>query len=356
MTQAHLPPDDGDLARLLGEAVRRHVEAPVDSERLVVGAQRGAARIRRRRRTGIAVLTAVVLVGVPAGLLRTGGSQPVETASSAGSATLDAAASGSAAASSSAAAASVAGIAPSPAPSDDLRPQGAAAGAAESGAPVPSRLPGTTTPRALASASPSAEAVIPLSPAAAAPLPVPDGALLLPGDLPQVTLTTTSDTANRQPAAATPGSVTCGQPLTTSSTSSTSATPLIAAGSRTVTYQRRPGPATSTWWQLSSTVRVFPAAGAAGYLGAAHRLACAIGAAGFGDDAITSAGRPDSAGRTQYYAVVRVGRTVSEVTLIVTRGGAANGTDLRRLLAVAAGRLNSSGLAATAAADPALGG
>jgi hypothetical protein len=340
MTQAHLPPDDADLARLLGDAVRQDVEGPVDAARLVTGAQRGAARIRRRRRTGVAALSLVVLAAVPVGLLRAGGSHQADSAGSVASAPMEASAS---AAASAAAAGSVAGP---PSPASDLQTRAAAGGAAESGAGA---VPGETrtAPRSLPSATPSTLDVMPVPSApAAARLPVPDGALLVARDLPQVTLATTSDTANRQPAGATPASATCGRSLPAASP---------AAGSRARTLELRSGPA-STWWLLGSTVRVFPGTGARSYLAAAHRLPCASGAPGVGDDAVSSRGQVDASGRTRYYAVLRVGRTISEITLIAPKGASAAGPDLTRLLGVAAGRLDSSGLAASAAADPALAG
>jgi hypothetical protein len=341
MTPAHLPPDDADLARLLGDAVCQDVEGPVDSHRLVVGAQAMAARIRRRRRTGLAVLAAVVLAGVPVGLIRVGSARQVDVASSAGSA-----ASAASAASAGSSAAASAMVVPSPS-AGDQQPQVAADSAAESRAAA-ATSPTRATPRVLASSTPSAQGLTPRSPTAS-PLrlvPVPDGALLVPQDLPQVALTSTSDTANRQLAGATPDSATCGQSLPA---------PSAAVGGRMVTYQRHSGPA-PTWWLLSSTVRVYPGISAQTYLAAAHRLACATTSPGVGDDALRFMGRLDSTGRTHYYAVVRVGRTVSEIILIVPRGGQATGSDLTRLLAVAAGRLKSSGLVASAAADPALGG
>jgi hypothetical protein len=345
MTQAHLPPDDADLARLLGDAVRQDVEGPVDAHRLVAGAQRGAIAIRRRRRTGVAVLAVVVLAGIPVGLLRTGGSSQVDSAGSQASAPLEASASASAAASATAVAGSVAGQ--PPAPGSDLQTKAAEGGAAQSGIAV---VPGPTgtEPYSLASISPSPAAR--LVPSAASPrppvqVPVPDGALLVAGDLPQAGLGLGSDTANKQPAAPSPASATCGRSLP--------APP--AAGSRAVTFQRRSGPA-ATGWQLGSTVRVLPGTGAATYLAAARRLPCAAVVAQVGDGAAGSRGQRDSTDRTHYFAVVRIGRTISEITLIVPKGGPAAGPDLNRLLSVAAGRLNSSGLAARAAADPALAG
>ena len=122
-----------------------------------------------------------------------------------------------------------------------------------------------------------------------------------------------------------------------------------------MTYQQKVG-AGSTWWQLTSAVRVYPGGGAAAFLAAAGGLPCAGGVSvSSGDGATTTTGQVDAQGRTHYYAVVRVGRTVSEITLVVPRGGRATASDLQRLLGVAAGRLQTSGLAPAAASDPALG-
>ena len=87
MTPAVLPPpgpEDDGLARLIGEAVRRDVEGPVDGRRLVAGARRGAVRIRRRRNIGAVAVAAVLLAGVPVGLVRLTGSQQTADSTAAG--------------------------------------------------------------------------------------------------------------------------------------------------------------------------------------------------------------------------------------------------------------------------------
>jgi hypothetical protein len=60
------PMDDARLGELLGRALSDGVDEPVDTTTLVAGARQGARRIRRRRRAGVAVLTAVAVAGLPA--------------------------------------------------------------------------------------------------------------------------------------------------------------------------------------------------------------------------------------------------------------------------------------------------
>jgi hypothetical protein len=355
MTPAAMPPPgpDDDLSRLIGDAVRRGVEGPVDGRRLLAGAQRGAVRIRRRRNIGAVAVAAVLLAGAPIGLLRLTGSQQSADSTAAGgplsaeSVPAAARAAGSEAVSPEVAAA--AGAADSSALAGPMSASASGAPAATQSKAAP--VLGTIAPPAPgpAGSAPTGTTVAgagPLTRTATGQVVVPDGALLTAADLPQVALTRSADSANRAPAGATPAAATCGVSL---------AVPAGAAGSRAVTYQRRVG-AGSAWWQLTSAVRVYPGTGATAHLVAANRLPCASGVAWeYGDGAMTTTGQVDAQGRTHYYAVVQTGRTVSEITLVVPRGGRATATDLQRLLSVAAGRLQTSGLAAAAASDPALG-
>jgi hypothetical protein len=60
--------DDDLLAARLGAALERGLDEPVEVTGLLAGARTGARRIRRRRRTGVAVLAVLAVAAVPSGL------------------------------------------------------------------------------------------------------------------------------------------------------------------------------------------------------------------------------------------------------------------------------------------------
>jgi hypothetical protein len=360
-------PGEDDLGGLIRESLRRDVEgAPVDAARLVHGARAGAARIRQRRRTAVGSL-AVLVVAVPTAVLGVrmlrSGDEAVTAASSASSASQGGAADDGRVAAPEAAGGSEAavagGISPaaggakggamggspaaagaaSPGPAALPSPRSAVTAPTTSGAPLepsPFSGQGTPAPRASVSASSTTSSPSDASRSAALPRTVPIGAVLIAADLPRVALTRTSDTGSSRSVPATAAADTCGRPLT--------GLPAAAAAARAVVYERRVGPSTG-WWLLASAVRVYPGAGSSAYLQAVAALPCAAAApAGVGDGVVVTKGQVDSRGRTHWYGVVRVGRAVSEVRLVVPRGGNATAADLERLLRVAAGRLASSGI------------
>jgi hypothetical protein len=395
-------PDDVDLGRLIAEGLRREVGADVDERLLVAGAQRGAVRIRRRRNLVAAAVAAVVVAGAPLGSIgirMLAGQSDSPTATSAGAPVAVAAAEGAA----TAPGASRDGLTgqaadqkvPVPVSPFAAGDSGAAAGsAAATVSGAPNAQPGAAPAAGGPAVKPTGDTAVPMSTlmatlaptvgpttatsigprestsgsagvlarTATGPIVIPSAAMLGAPDLsaaaarlepstsPGPAVSVVADSANRQSAPATSAATTCGQSL--------AGLPPGAAGSRGVTFQRKDGTSASSGWVLSSTVRVYPGAGAAAYLAAAVKLRCAVpvpivGLVGDGS-AITS-GRPDAHGRIGYYAVVRSGRTITEIALLIPAGVAGQGIeDVARLMAIAADRLNRSGLAAAASADPAL--
>jgi hypothetical protein len=218
---------------------------------------------------------------------------------------------------------------------------GSAAGQAGVGA-------STTAPRGVTRSivtAPPASTAASLPRSASGQVVVPDTVLPDAADLPQVGLRRTSDTGNRVPAGALSAADTCG--------TAPSGRP-AAAGSRAVALEHRTA-ATSTSWLLGGTVRVFRADGASRNVAAADRLACTDAVTVTGaDEAAIGHGTADAQGRTHWYGLVRVGRTISEVRLVVPKGGAAGRADVVRIVRLAGGRLVASGFAAAAGADPGL--
>lgn len=332
--------DDARLGRLLADGLGRSVGRPVDAEDLLAGARRGAVRIRRRRNTAVGLATALVLV-VPGSLVigQFLGSTSVITAESG-------AAGGSAPAGEPATGAGAA----------DARPVPEAGGPGDAThaspeAPMVADPPETDTfARIGESSSALSTSSAPSTSQGASrttggQVAVPDGALLGPADLPQGTLRRTADSGNRAPVAVATAPERCGGAL--------GEVPL-SAGSREVVFEERTG-AVASRWLLGSTVRVFAGDRAEQFVSAVARLDCVSSVTVLlGDEALAGQGRPDSQGRSHWYGVVRVGRVVSEVRLIVPSGESVSQNEATRLLRVAAERVTTSGLAASAASDPGL--
>jgi hypothetical protein len=289
-------PDDDALGQLLAEGLGRVAARPVDDGELLAGARRGAARIRRRRRTVLTVAS-VLVIGSPVGLAVSelgGSSQTSHITSEA---------------------------APAAASAGDTS-DSSAAGADRQGVGAQTAMPE----------------------AAAGPTPVPDAALLTAADLRAATLRQTSDTSYPGPVPAAATADTCGSTLD----------PVPAAFGRARVLERRTGSSSATWWLLGNTVRVFAGDGAREYVAAASGLSCVTGVAVQGADlAVVGHGGTDAQGRTHWYAGARVGRVVTEVRLVVPSGSRITRTDVVGLLASAAQKVTSSGLPATAGVDPA---
>lgn len=339
--------DDDALGRLLAEGVGRSADGPVDDGELLSGARRGAARIRRRRRTVLTVAS-VLVIGSPVGLVVSEFMRPTASVTSASSVPMrdsDGAAPGSAPE-------AVAGGAPdagsAPAWAQSSASPGApgsertAAGQNESG--YASSVTGTAAPtstdnrKATGSKLPGPTAALPTA-------VVPAGAMLTAADLPKASLRPVSDIEYAGEVPLPAAADTCGIALT--------GAPGSAYGRAAVLES--PGAATAGRWSLGSTVRVFAADGADTYVGAASRSGCVASVVAPGaDQALLGSGRPDAAGRVHWYAAARVGRVVTEVSLLAPRGSGIGRSDVLRLLTSAATRATSSGLAPSAAADPAL--
>lgn len=309
----HRESDDDALGQLLAEGLGRVVAGPVDDGELLAGARRGAARIRRRRRTAL-TLASVLVIGSPVGLVVSelmGSSQPVSSTNAAAPA---AQSSGDGSASPVAAADQL-GAGP--------ESQRAAAGLRS----VPA-TGGTSVPAAAAGAA-----------------QVPDAALLTAADLRAATLRQTSDTSYLGLVPAAAPADTCGTALD----------PAPAAFGRVRVFERRTGSSPVAWWLLGNTVRVLAGDGAREYVAAASGLSCVTGVAVPGTDrAVVGHDRPDAQGRTHWYAGAQVGRVVIEVRLVAPSGSAITRADVVGLLTSAAQKVTSSGLPAAAEADPAL--
>ena len=312
-------PDDDALGRLLAEGLGRSAAGPVDDRELLAGARRGAARIRRRRRTVLTVAS-ILVIGSPVGLAVSESMRPTRSVTSASSAGAPPSASDVAA----------------PGPTPDVLvggPPPAAGAESRVGSQrkaTGSRLPGAALPgSALPGAAPA----------------VPADALLTTVDLPAASLRPVSDTSYPGPVPATSTADTCGVALP--------AAPGAAYGRASVL--ERPAGATGDRWLLGSTVRVFAGGGAQQYTAAASRLGCVTGVVVHGaEQAVLGQGRPDAAGRVHWYAVARGGRGVTEVRRVVPSGSGIVRADVVRLVVAAATRATSSGLVPSAAADPAL--
>lgn len=318
----HRDPDDDVLGQLLAEGLGRVVAGPVDDGELLAGARRGAARIRRRRRTALAVAS-VLVIGSPVGLAM---SELMEREQSTSAAAEVAPSAGDGPASAEVGADQFGAGAESQRAADGLRSASASASA-----PAPASAPATGGPSV---------------PAAAAGAPqVPDAALLTAADLRAVTLRQTSDISYPGPVPAAAPADTCGAALD----------PAPAAFGRVRVFERRTGPSPLAWWLLGNTVRVLAGDGAREYAAAASGLSCVTGVTVPGtDQAVVGHGRPDAQGRTHWYAGAQVGRVVIEVHLVAPTGSAITRTDVVGLLTSAARKVTSSGLPAAAEADPAL--
>jgi hypothetical protein len=319
-------PDDVELGRLLAEGLHRQSGGPVDGDRLLAGARRGAARIRRRRQAALGAAAVVVLALLPVGVLRGGlfGQQSETTAGSASRALAPESASPADLADGSAPAAAT------PSAYGALTGSDSAAGPTVGGAlpsgkvAPPEGIVPPTTSRELAGTSSSS--------ASGAVTGIPTTALLTGADVTQVVLDQTTD---RAPAPAVPAADSCGRTASGSPT---------AVASRSVTFERRQG-AAGSWWLLGDTVRVFSGSGAGQYLAGAATLGCSgLALSGIGDAAVGGHGAADAQGRTHWYVVVRVGVAVSEVRFVVPRGSGVTADDARRLVGIAADRLTASGL------------
>jgi hypothetical protein len=285
--------DDEGLGRMLAEGLGRAAAGPVDERELLAGARRGAARIHRRRRATLVAATVLVL-GAPGGLVA---GQMFRASTSSERPTLS-------------------------------------AGSAESSVPGPASM-GGDSPLTRQQAPPDA-ASRPALPSVTARVSVPDTALLTAADLPGITMRRTSDTLDG-PVPAAEAADTCGSVLVTE---------LSEIGGRAVVFEQR-GDVTPSGWLLGSTVRVYSSGGAGSYLAAARRLVCLSPVVVAGaDEALVGQGRPDVQGRVHRFAVVRVGRVVSEVRLTVPLGATGADRDMLRLVRLAGQRLTSSGLAA----------
>jgi len=363
------PLGDDDLGRLISEGLHRDAARPVDESALVSGARGRAVRIRRRRSV-VTTVAAVVLIGVPVG---TYGVQALRTSSrsmdAAGSSSLsgplspyDAKAAGgvgadSRAASSGEAAASVVTgggspqtAIPVPGPSGPPQaPAGSPPAALSSGPAAPQATTGPGAPLlspAPTSAGPATRssgstAALQRTPAGA--VAIPDAALLTGADLLPATggpLAAASHTRNVTPAPGVTGADVCG---------AAPAAPAVA-GSRAATFQRTTGGS----WTAATTVRVYAGTGAAGYLHLFTAQSCLRGVTVDGSAGRVGHGTVDAQGRTHWFAVAAVGRTVTEVRLVTPRGTTTGEGVVVGLLSDAVGRLGSSGLAGAASSDPGL--
>lgn len=334
-------PDDSTLGRLLEEGLGRAAGGPVDDGDLLAGARRGAARIRRRRRTVMSVATVMVLAG-PVGFAASELMRPAgETTSTASVAAAPELASASPGAAREVASATVGGQAGDADGSSEPFADPSAAAAASGAVPAPSVLPNSAS---VAAESKSATD----SRVAGGVASVPDDALLTAADLaaaglPRPAARPTSDTSYSGPVPAAPPAETCGAALV--------GVPAAAFGRVAVLDG-----GTAEGWLLGSTVRVFAGTGAQDYAAVASRSGCLAPVTVAGaDSAAVGAGPRDSQGRTHWYGVARVGRVVTEIRLLTPRGSGTDRADVVRLLTASVGRVTSSGLVAAAAGDPALG-
>lgn len=338
------PLGDDELGRLLADGLRRDADRPVDERALMTGAWRGAARIRRRRRTGVLV-AAVVVAALPAGVVinrwaqdqRYSASSAASSSASGSEAGPQAFATGAAAGSAGPASVDRQAVQPGAAASPGAAGAGSAprTRAAPSGVQTPAATPAPSSPATLSRTATGA-VVIP----AAALLTVADA-----GPVTSVTLPVADDTANVTSPVFPAAADACG----------TAPSGLPAeAGGRSVTFQQPAG--TSTGWLFGSTVRVFKGTDAAAYLTALTRQECLAPLLVTGlSGALLGQGAPDAQGRVHWLAVGVDERAVTEVRFVAPRGAVVRASGVETVLATAARRLAASGLAAGAAGDPSLG-
>ncbi len=334
---------DDELGRALATGLSRAVGGDVDTAVLVRGAHSGARRIHRRRTAVRGAVAAVVVVAlVPVGLSTLRGASDAGGSPSAAGAASDSSSEYSAAQAGPEGA--IGGTAGGSRGSADGSTGGAAA-AATSGAAAGS--PDTLV---------DAPTVAPLARAAGDAV-VPDDALLAAGELGLDPVRMLAEARGRD--AATSGAALCARPLPGDDA-------VVGGRSRTWSGADDGGAV----WQVSTAARVFAGDGAARQLAALRRdVGVCPGSAGAaretvaglpGDDVVLAVLPPNGSGDVRAVGVVRRGRTIAEVEVVVP-ADAAPGLTVRRSVAVERARsllvrahTRLADLAARADADPTL--